>query len=190
MTRHDDRQRIRAVRGADGATCGRFSDRVGDVEIRLRPSVWNRAQLVPHAEVKWSAARRQRKIECASLAGEVFAKLRRDVVECRVVAPPIVLHLRSEMNLGDFAALVLRDTEWADRRIENREDRHALLHRRIAAYARHGRHASARASNSRMLQLPAALRNTRSPSGNASGSPRRIAMYLALPGPSPRNDAT
>src|SRR5205085_11515667 len=98
---------------------------------------------------------------------EVFAELLDDVIERRVVALPVVMRSSAEVNFGELAAIVLRERQRTDRRIENREDRHAFLHNRSAAYARHGRHASG---------LPPALRRIRSPSGNASGSPRRIAM--------------
>lgn len=50
------------------------------------------------------------------------------------------------------------------------------VHNNIAAYARNGRHRSARFSNSRSVRSPACRRSTRSPAGNASASPSRMAM--------------
>jgi hypothetical protein len=55
----------------------------------------------------------------------------------------------------------------------------------MAAYARQGRHSSARAASSRSGR-PAARRSPRSPTGNASGSLRpRIETYCAVQGPTP-----
>src|SRR5580765_4643504 len=62
----------------------------------------------------------------------------------------------------------------------------AILHKYIAAYARHGRQGSARDSSSRGLVTPEARSSPRSLDGNASGSPRaRIAMYCAVHAPIP-----
>ena len=56
----------------------------------------------------------------------------------------------------------------------------------ITAYARHGRHCSDRRSSSRAVQPPAMRCRTKSPLGNASGSPNAlIAMYCAVHGPIP-----
>ena len=56
----------------------------------------------------------------------------------------------------------------------------------MTAYARHGRQASDRRSSARALRSPAIRRSTRSPLGNASGSPSaRIATYSAVPRPDP-----
>jgi hypothetical protein len=62
----------------------------------------------------------------------------------------------------------------------------AIFQRYMAAYARHGRQASARCSSSRELSNFRACRRPRSPVGNASGSPRaRIATYCAVHFPMP-----
>ena len=62
----------------------------------------------------------------------------------------------------------------------------AVVQRYMAAYARQGRHASARRSSSRMLFRAKARSRPRSPDGNASGSPSaRIATYCAVHFPMP-----
>ena len=61
-----------------------------------------------------------------------------------------------------------------------------ILHKYIAAYARHGRHGFARCSSSRELSIDNARSNPRSLDGNASGSPSaRIATYCAVHLPIP-----
>ncbi len=62
----------------------------------------------------------------------------------------------------------------------------AMFQRYIAAYARHGRQASARRSSSLELTTPEVRRSPRSPDGKASGSPSaRMATYCAVHFPMP-----
>ena len=66
---------------------------------------------------------------------------------------------------------------------------HDTVHRCIAAYPRHGRHATAARPTSAAVAgrpLTSACRSPRSDAGNASGSPApRIATYSAVQGPMP-----
>jgi hypothetical protein len=69
MAWDDNRHRIRAIGGADGADCARPSDSPGDFGIRARFARGNRAELLPHRELKRSAAdihRRRRHLRPAS----------------------------------------------------------------------------------------------------------------------------
>src|SRR5688572_23022404 len=47
MARHDNRQRIRAVREPDGPRCQRMSDAAGELAVRDRLAVWDLDQRPP-----------------------------------------------------------------------------------------------------------------------------------------------
>ena len=75
MTGHDDRQRILAVGGANGASGLGGADRLCQIEIA--PGLTERylSQGAPDLLLKLAAAGLKRKIEAGSCAGEIFHKL-------------------------------------------------------------------------------------------------------------------
>src|SRR5262245_50882664 len=72
MTRHDDADRIRAVRVPDGADGVGATNAFRELRVGERRADWNRPQRSPHATLKLRAAgfRRQR-IQCVELAGDI-----------------------------------------------------------------------------------------------------------------------
>ena len=87
----DDRQRVAAGRGADGAGPVGAPQRPGDRPVALRLAVGDRGDLLPDRPLEAAAAaRRQRQLELAPLAGEVLLELGRGLGEGRLVIDPIV----------------------------------------------------------------------------------------------------
>src|SRR6185436_19804931 len=72
MTRDDDRDGIRTIGCTHRPQRLRVIDALGDVEIGARGAIWNRRQRMPYGALKIGSIRRQRNVEGASFAVEVF----------------------------------------------------------------------------------------------------------------------
>src|SRR5690242_10725811 len=86
MARNDDRDRVLAVRMANGANRPWAAERGREGAVRGRRAERDLLQGLPHTSLERCATRGQRKLEPLELAGEVGAQLVRGVVECAVVA--------------------------------------------------------------------------------------------------------
>src|SRR4051794_38983731 len=75
MTGHDDRDRVAAVRRANGSYCPRLPDALRDTRVAARLSVRNRFELAPDAPLELGAFGRERDLELAQFATEIGAKL-------------------------------------------------------------------------------------------------------------------
>src|SRR5690349_21493231 len=75
MARHDDADRVAAVRQADGARTVRAADALGQLAVALGRAIRNVEQRAPHALLEFGADRVERDREAAQLAGEVRAQL-------------------------------------------------------------------------------------------------------------------
>ena len=89
MARHDDRERVLRIRGADRARCGRIADAARNLAIRRSRAIWNAAQLEPDLLLELRTLWRQRQIERGQLAGEIRFQLRSRLVQCAGTALPI-----------------------------------------------------------------------------------------------------
>src|SRR5207249_9812275 len=75
VARDDDRCRVRAVRGSDGAHCGWSADRRGEVPIGNGLPGWDRADPCPHGLLKCRAAEVERnRIERREVAPKIGAQ--------------------------------------------------------------------------------------------------------------------
>ncbi len=83
MTRNDDRDRVRAVRGSHRATRRWSLDRTRELAVRPRRAVRDREQLSPHALLKAGASRTERELERLAVAREVFGELTRGLRQDR-----------------------------------------------------------------------------------------------------------
>ncbi len=83
MTRHDDRDRIAPVRGADCSARGRPTDHLRDISIAPQLPVRDSHEGIPDAVLKRRAVRGELDIERAPLAGEILTQLRGDALEQR-----------------------------------------------------------------------------------------------------------
>src|SRR5690606_7383901 len=81
VTRDDDRDRVAAVREANGPHGLRLADRARDVGIGRRPSVAHIEQRVPDPPLERRSLERERHVELPPLAREVLAKLPGDGLE-------------------------------------------------------------------------------------------------------------
>ncbi len=71
MAGNEDRDRIAAVRRADGTHRGRPAHASRDLRIADRLAIGNSAERVPDARLEWRADRRERQVERNALAREV-----------------------------------------------------------------------------------------------------------------------
>src|SRR5260370_11969657 len=85
MTWNHDRDWIRAVGGADGANCARTSYSSRDFGIRARFAGWDRAQLLPHGKLKWSAANIHRRRRHGRAAGDIVRERNGPITDARVL---------------------------------------------------------------------------------------------------------
>ena len=213
MAGDDDRERVPAVRGADGADRARVADRPRDRRVRGRRAVRDRRERrqtrrwnsVPAARARGrttSARRRDRPRAARATSREgarVLARTRGD--------RPLGVRRRRSRSTKESqrSAALTHEKQRSERRLHPREARrrsrrssdcllvrdHAVssespVHKCAAAYARHGRQRSERASHSAVEIPPSAFRRPRSPAGNASGQPRaRISMYSRSPRSNP-----
>jgi hypothetical protein len=83
MAGNDDRDRVLAVRRADGATCRWPTDRTREQAVAARLAVRNCGERAPHALLKAGALRRERNVERTPPADEILDELRRGRAEHR-----------------------------------------------------------------------------------------------------------
>ena len=75
VARHDDRDRVAAVGGADRAGAVRPPDLPGDLAIAARLAVRDREQRLPDVLLEVGAAHVELEVELNALAGEVLLEL-------------------------------------------------------------------------------------------------------------------
>jgi hypothetical protein len=75
VTRHNDWQRVSAVRSADGAHGPGPANPTRDVGIRNRFAIRDLKKLFQNGYLEVSAGQGQRQVEVPALAGEVFVEL-------------------------------------------------------------------------------------------------------------------
>src|SRR5690349_10651810 len=124
MAWDDDDDRIRAVRGSDGASGGRITDASRELAVRDRLSVGDVQQRVPDAHVERRPLRPKGDLERLALSVEVLAELRldrADMLACTRIAGRFSWSQSAarEEQLGNPVIAGARD-ERADRRVEHR----------------------------------------------------------------------
>src|SRR6266540_2850641 len=85
----DDRERVAAVRQADGAAGARPAEPGGDAAVAGGVAVGDLGQQLPDAPLEVAAANRHAKVEDGALAGEVRLELLRRVRQRRPVGDPV-----------------------------------------------------------------------------------------------------
>src|SRR5215207_7645601 len=153
VARHDDRDRVGAVRGADRARDhGLVAQAPGDVAIARGLAVRDALQLGPDLLLELRALARERQVELRTFAGEVLPQLLLSAVQQGVGNAPFV-RLGAEVDRGDQAGGGVH-TQPADRRFHPTCGHDCVLstsalarQRCTAAYERHGVHRSVRVSS-------------------------------------------
>src|SRR5262249_23229327 len=139
MARHDDRDRVRAVRRADRADGARLADHACDLAVRDRPPERDATERRPHLPLECGPSRVERDVgERRAVAGEVGAETADDAggvghatqvegAEALLERARAARPAPRELDRAD-AAVAGRDHEWTNRRGElgGFDDRHGF----------------------------------------------------------------